>query len=83
MQRWEQIPDGALVQLVFPSQEKEIIRAAEQIYRGFAMACGRWKFPLVGGDISAGRQWVLGITLGRAVREECEEERRFKGIVSG
>lgn len=57
------IPDGALVQLVFPSQEKEIIRAAEQIYRGFAMACGTWNFPLVGGDISAGRQWVLGITL--------------------
>lgn len=56
-------PDGALVQLIFPEYDKHPKNSIEDLYRGFREACERWLFPVVGGDISRGKQWVIGITL--------------------
>jgi thiamine-monophosphate kinase len=73
-------PDGAVVQIVFPIRYKygsheDAGDSIEAIYKGFARACGRWNFPIVGGDISGGNVWTVGITLigsipanGRAVK---------------
>lgn len=56
-------PDSALVQLVFPEKSEELKEKILSVYRGFSQACCRWQFPIVGGDLSAGKQWVFGITL--------------------
>jgi len=59
-------PDGAVVQLVFPKAGVSNIRvdeAIERIYAGFSKACERWDFPIVGGDLSGGGEWAVGITL--------------------
>jgi len=63
-------PDGAVVQLVFPkgvdnigADNVSINDAIEQIYAGFSKACRRWDFPIVGGDLSGGGAWTIGITL--------------------
>jgi len=66
-------PDGAVVQLVFPKAGVNntginnigvsINNAIEQIYTGFSKACKRWDFPIIGGDLSGGSVWTVGITL--------------------
>jgi thiamine-monophosphate kinase len=60
-------PDGAVVQLVFPKDRGAVNGGVnsviERIYAGFSRACGRWGFPVVGGDLSGGGAWVIGITL--------------------
>lgn len=56
-------PDSAVVQLVFPRGEPGLHKKVEEIYRGFGRACRKWNFPLVGGDLSCGPVWTLGITL--------------------
>jgi len=62
-------PDGAVVQLVFPKAGVDnaggisVTGAIEQIYAGFSKACERWDFPIVGGDLSGGGVWTIGITL--------------------
>lgn len=57
-------PDSALVQLVIPRSEKSSrLDAVRELYRGFGAACRTWNFPVVGGDLSQGEQWVIGITL--------------------
>lgn len=65
-------PDSALVQLVVPKRETEAgIGKVEELYRGFEEACRCWNFPVVGGDLSMGEQWVIGITLlGRVAGRE-------------
>ncbi len=40
-----------------------IDNAVERIYAGFSKACKRWSFPIVGGDLSGGGLWTVGITL--------------------
>ena len=55
-------PDGALVQLVFPRSDT-IRTEIHSIYKGFFEACERWSFPIVGGDLSSGPCWMIGITL--------------------
>jgi thiamine-monophosphate kinase len=40
-----------------------INNAIEQIYAGFSKACERWNFPIIGGDLSGGAVWTIGITL--------------------
>ncbi|HLV30610.1 MAG TPA: thiamine-phosphate kinase [Chitinispirillaceae bacterium] len=61
------VPDSALIQLVFPNRCKNIKESIINLYNGFSEACKEWKFSVVGGDLSAGNQWVIGITLiGRA-----------------
>jgi thiamine-monophosphate kinase len=57
------LPDGALVQLIIPEDDEHPANGVEEMYRGFSEACDRWDFPVVGGDISRGQQWVIGITL--------------------
>jgi thiamine-monophosphate kinase len=57
------LPEAALVQLVFPAGDLSIKMKCEAIYRGFAMACRKWKFRLIGGDLSGGPCWTIGITL--------------------
>jgi thiamine-monophosphate kinase len=77
------LPDSALVQLVIPKKStvdgKEMIT---QLYDGFGEACRHWNFPIVGGDLSLGEQWVIGITLlGRVSGQERAVLR--KGARSG
>ncbi len=65
------IPDSALVQLTFPAEKVGIRDNVIDIYRGFADACNRWNFAIVGGDLSSGPVWSIGITLfGRLDRSE-------------
>ncbi len=56
-------PDSALVQLVFPEKTENLREKVLSVYSGFAQVCSRWQFPIVGGDLSRGQQWVFGITL--------------------
>ncbi|MCL2218765.1 MAG: thiamine-phosphate kinase [Chitinispirillia bacterium] len=56
-------PDSAVVQLVFPKKCADVNTAVEKIYAGFARACEKWNFPVVGGDLSGGNAWTIGITL--------------------
>lgn len=55
--------DSALVQLSFPKNCSDIREKILSVYNGFSKACSRWKFPIVGGDLSVANQWVIGITL--------------------
>ena len=64
------IPDGALIQLVIPEQNIDGNEAVEALYRGFREACDRWHFPVIGGDLSRGKQWVIGISLIGRVEEK-------------
>jgi thiamine-monophosphate kinase len=54
--------DGAVVQVVFPMLPSTG-SSIEKIYAGFAQACEKWGFPIVGGDLSRGPVWTIGITL--------------------
>ncbi len=56
-------PDSALIQLVFPKDCEDLQQKILSVYKGFNKACSRWQFPIVGGDLSRGGQWVFGITL--------------------
>lgn len=56
-------PDSALIQLTFPHNCSDLKEKILSVYRGFAEACSNWQFPVVGGDLSVGKQWVIGITL--------------------
>jgi len=76
------VPDSALVQLVFPQNGKDITDSVEKIYTGFARACGRWNFPIVGGDLSGGSVWTIGITLIGAIPPEGRAFRRT-GVAGG
>jgi thiamine-monophosphate kinase len=76
------IPDSALIQLTFPSENDGIRENIMDIYRGFAEACHRWNFAIVGGDLSSGPVWSIGITLfGRLDRSERVLTR--KGVCDG
>jgi thiamine-monophosphate kinase len=75
-------PDSAVVQLVFPKNRAGVNAAIEKIYTGFARACARWDFPIVGGDLSGGGVWTIGITLLGAVSPEDRILKRT-GIVDG
>jgi thiamine-monophosphate kinase len=57
------LPEAALVQLVFPGGDSDVKAKIKDIYRGFSKACRKWNFSVIGGDLSSGRQWVIGITL--------------------
>ena len=74
-------PEAAIVQLVFP-KEPTAARKTEALYRGFAEACRKWNFRLVGGDLSAGPCWTIGITLIGTVPKGCRPVTR-RGIVPG
>jgi thiamine-monophosphate kinase len=75
-------PDSALIQLVFPKNCVDIGAAVENVYKGIGRACGLWKFPVVGGDLSCGGKWTIAITLmGSAAPGERIVKR--KGICGG
>jgi thiamine-monophosphate kinase len=78
-------PDGAVVQLVFPKSginNISVDNAIEQIYAGFSKACKRWDFPIVGGDLSGGSVWTIGITLIGSARPGCRLLKRA-GVKEG
>ena len=75
-------PDSALVQLVFPARCVDVNTAIKNIYTGFARVCERWAFPVVGGDLSGGEIWTIGITLIGAVPPGGRVLKRT-GIVDG
>ncbi|MDR3013223.1 MAG: thiamine-phosphate kinase [Chitinispirillales bacterium] len=81
------LPDSAIVQLVFPKKrangnDTDINESIERIYDGFARACARWNFPIIGGDLSRGDSWIIGITLIGAVPPTARPVKRT-GIVDG
>jgi thiamine-monophosphate kinase len=57
------LPEAALVQLVFPGGGSKVKDDIKEIYKGFSKACRKWNFPVIGGDLSHGCHWVIGITL--------------------
>ena len=57
------LPEAALVQLVFPDGDSKAKDKIKEIYKGFSKACRKWDFPVIGGDLSRGCHWVIGITL--------------------
>jgi thiamine-monophosphate kinase len=63
------LPDGALVQVVFPGDcgTGKIMADMKKLYKGFNEACKHWDFPVIGGNLSKGPCWMIDITLiGRA-----------------
>ena len=62
------LPEAALVNLVFPLRHAgSLKKSVSGLYRGFAEACRRWRFKIVGGDCSAGPCWSIHIAMvGRA-----------------
>ncbi|MBN2188819.1 MAG: thiamine-phosphate kinase [Chitinispirillaceae bacterium] len=69
------LPEAALVQLVFPAGAKNLQKNIVGLYKGFAKACRRWNFKLVGGDLCCGKVWTIGITMlgtapGRVLRRQ-------------
>ncbi|MCU0610084.1 MAG: thiamine-phosphate kinase, partial [Chitinispirillaceae bacterium] len=76
------VPESALVQLVFPKNSAALHKNIADIYRGFAKACNEWGFKIIGGDLSGGAVWTIGITLiGRAAEKDHILKR--KGARSG
>ena len=64
--------DAALVQIIFPQTlpPSKVTAAIKNIYKGFSTACDHWKFPIIGGNVSAGPCWIIDITLlGRASKD--------------
>jgi thiamine-monophosphate kinase len=57
------LPEAALVNLVFPRRAPHLERNVMDLYHGFSAACRKWRFRLVGGDLSAGACWTIGVTL--------------------
>jgi thiamine-monophosphate kinase len=57
------VPEAALVQLVFPKKVKYLQKNILELYRGIAEACRKWNFKLIGGDLSSGKVWTVGITM--------------------
>ena len=57
------LPEGALVQLVFPGKAHNLQKDIEAVYQGFAEACRKWNFKVVGGDLSGGAVWTIGVTM--------------------
>ncbi|MGA2508159.1 MAG: thiamine-phosphate kinase [Chitinispirillaceae bacterium] len=57
------LPEAALVQLVFPRKARNLQKNIIALYRGFAEACRKWNFKLIGGDLSGGAVWTIGITI--------------------
>jgi len=63
------LPDGALVQIIFPEKisAQRLKTTIRGLYRGFNEACRKWDFPVIGGNLSRGPCWIIDITLiGRA-----------------
>lgn len=56
-------PDSAIVQLVFPKNFCSVENAITSIYKGFARVCEEFNFPIIGGDLSGGDNWIIAITL--------------------
>jgi thiamine-monophosphate kinase len=57
------LPEAALVQLVFPRKARNLQKNVVALYRGFSEACRKWNFKLIGGDLSGGAVWTIGITM--------------------
>jgi thiamine-monophosphate kinase len=57
------LPEAALVQLVFPRKARNLQKSSIALYRGFAEACRKWNYKLIGGDLSGGAVWTIGITM--------------------
>jgi thiamine-monophosphate kinase len=59
------IPDGALVQIIFPVKIdlKKFDETIKGIYRGFNELCRKWDFPIIGGNLAKGPCWIIDITL--------------------
>jgi thiamine-monophosphate kinase len=56
-------PDGAVVQVVFPGHVKGTSTKVRRLYQGMHEACRKWRFPIVGGDLSGGPCWIVAVTL--------------------
>lgn len=76
------IPDGALVQVMFPRKSAKLEKSFIELYRGISFACRRYKFPIVGGNMAGADRWIIDITLmGRAKANARLLTRR--GVLAG
>jgi thiamine-monophosphate kinase len=78
------LPDGALVQLIFPSDNApdRIPKKIRSLYKGLHEACLTWNFPIVGGNLSHGPCLIIDITLiGRT--EKTDRLLLRKGVKKG
>jgi thiamine-monophosphate kinase len=59
------LPDGALVQIVFPNKlaADKVMPDMKRLYKGLNEACRIWRFPIIGGNLSKGPCWMIDITL--------------------
>ncbi len=56
-------PDSAMIQLVFPKKETELKKAVIKLYQGINRASVEYDFPVIGGDISSGDHWIIGVNM--------------------
>lgn len=76
-------PEAALVNLVFPPLEEITLwKHSIDIYKGFAEACDKWHFKVIGGDLASGQSWTIGITMIGKVPQNGRLVKR-KGICAG
>lgn len=65
------IPDSASIQLVFPRSKSNIKEDILQLYQGIDKASLEYNFPIIGGDLSVGDKWIIGVSMtGRKSKDE-------------
>ena len=76
-------PEAALVNLVFPALGNDLLRNHSiELYKGFAEACEKWNFKIIGGDLASGPCWTFGITMVGKAPQNARLLTR-KGICAG
>lgn len=70
------IPDSAMIQLVFPKGSLNIKDEILQLYKGIDRASKEYDFPVIGGDLSVGDKWVIGVSM--TGREDSNERLLFR-----
>lgn len=70
------IPDSALIQLVFPKNGNDIDKSIIQLYKGINRASIEYNFPIIGGDLSSGSNWTIGVSM--TGRKSADERLLFR-----
>lgn len=70
------IPDSAMIQLVFPKTLENAKEAIKELYKGIRKACKEYDFPIIGGDLSIGDKWTIGVSM--TGRKNAQERLLFR-----
>lgn len=57
------IPDSAMIQLVFPKNNHNKKEDILKLYEGINRASVEYDFPIIGGDLSSGNCWTIGVSM--------------------